>query len=85
MANKEEYHKSLAADYDRASIEHVPCGICLCPTHWTGTARCDPCWNVESGLKNYLRSDRGRQKIMAMVAEMDLKKGEDNAKATGQD
>jgi len=34
----------------------IPCAICGTPTTYTGTKRCNNCWEVEHRLADYLKS-----------------------------
>jgi hypothetical protein len=45
--------------------ETVPCKTCGTPTPMTGTKLCDPCWELEVRLEDYLR--RGGTKARVFV------------------
>ena len=38
----------------------IPCEICGKATSFTGTKRCNNCWEVEGRLPDYLQSTKGR-------------------------
>jgi hypothetical protein len=44
-------------------FETVPCTICSEPTRMTGTKLCDHCWNVNGGLRRFVRFAPGRRAI----------------------
>lgn len=46
-------------------VPTVPCATCGKETRYTGTERCDGCWEVERLLPNYLR---GGSKAIAFVS-----------------
>lgn len=48
--------------------ETVPCDTCKEPTTFTGTKRCNNCYEVEGRLSTYLRSARGRSLVRARLA-----------------
>jgi len=52
---REDVHKETAARLDRQRIPWVPCATCKRPTTFTGTERCNGCWEVEYRLVDYLR------------------------------
>lgn len=47
----------------------VPCESCGLPTTYTGTKRCNGCWEVESRLAEYLRSERGRAFVRGLLGD----------------
>jgi hypothetical protein len=47
----------------------VPCKTCGTPTNLTGTKLCNPCWEVERRLGDYLRSEQGRYNVRTALAE----------------
>ena len=47
-------------------MSSVPCKTCGTPTHMKGTQLCDPCWEVERRLENYLH--RGGTNAREFVA-----------------
>lgn len=58
--------------------EVCPCGICGAPTTYTGTQRCDPCWNMQHGLEraayllafgNEFARAKVRERLEAMLRE----------------
>ncbi len=48
----------------------VPCETCSTPTRMTGTKRCNNCWEVESRMEIYLRSENGRKFLRALLPEL---------------
>lgn len=48
--------------------EAVPCEVCGATTTFTGTKRCNNCWEVEGRLGEYLRSPRGLEAMIAAVS-----------------
>jgi hypothetical protein len=44
-------------------IEKVPCEICGTETQYTGTKRCDNCWEVETRIDYFLNHKKGRDFI----------------------
>lgn len=47
------------------ALSAVPCETCGEPTTYTGTKRCNGCWEVESRLADYVR--RGGVKAQARL------------------
>jgi hypothetical protein len=45
----------------------VPCEVCGVPTEYKGTMRCINCWEVESRLDCYLRSEKGLQFVIDRI------------------
>ena len=62
---RQDRHRMLAQDFAHRHISWVPCGTCETPTPNTGTKRCDPCFEIETGLNAYL--DEGGQKALEFV------------------
>ena len=51
--------------------ETIPCATCGAPTTYTGSRRCNLCWEVESRLVEYLRSEGGRAFVArALLTQM---------------
>ena len=48
----------------------VPCDTCGQPTTMLGTRRCDPCWEVEKRLRDYLKSRNGRVRALDLMAKI---------------
>jgi hypothetical protein len=48
--------------------ETIPCVTCGMPTPFTGTKRCNNCWEVESRLNQYLRSPKGETFVAKAMA-----------------
>ncbi len=42
----------------------IPCETCGDPTVFTGTRRCNNCWEVERRIELYLESPKGREFIV---------------------
>lgn len=55
--------------------ETVPCKTCGEPTKFTGTKRCNNCYEVESRLDSYLRNPKALQLIVRKIRENELKQG----------
>ncbi len=49
----------------------VPCETCGRPTTFTGTKRCDLCWNVERNLVEYLESPGGLAVARELLPKLD--------------
>lgn len=46
----------------------IPCETCGFPTEMTATKRCNRCWAVEGHLPEYVRTERGRAFVDALLA-----------------
>jgi hypothetical protein len=46
----------------------VPCTTCGFPTTFNYTGRCTNCWEVERRLKEYLKSENGREFVRKLLA-----------------
>jgi hypothetical protein len=55
--------------------ETVPCETCGDPTTYTGTKRCNNCYEVESRLDSYLQNPKALQLIVTKVRAIQLKEG----------
>lgn len=53
----------------------VPCETCGEPTTFTGTKRCNNCYEVESRLDKYLQNPKALQLIVRKIREDELKHG----------
>lgn len=49
----------------------VPCSTCGTPTPQLGTKLCDPCWEVQYRLEDYLKNEGGRRHVFALFKKMD--------------
>jgi hypothetical protein len=50
----------------------IPCKTCGKPTSMLGTKLCDPCWEVEHRLRDYLRGEGGKAFVRAALMEAQL-------------
>ena len=55
------------------TIKTVPCKRCGKPTSYLGTKLCNGCWEVESRLDDYLRSEKGRQYVHGKLCDLRYK------------
>jgi predicted ATP-dependent serine protease len=46
----------------------VPCTTCGFQTTFNYTGRCNNCWEVERRLKEYLKSENGREFVRKLLA-----------------
>jgi hypothetical protein len=46
------------------------CEICGKPTHYTGTKRCNNCWEVERRLPEFIRSANGLKAVAAALQQV---------------
>jgi hypothetical protein len=60
-------HSGYCRRCGRNACECVPCETCGELTAMTGTKRCDGCWEIERRLRDYLRSDGGREFVAAAL------------------
>ncbi len=49
-------------------VEEVPCETCGVPTTFTGTKRCNDCWEVEARIAGYLR--RGGLRAKRLIRDL---------------
>lgn len=56
-------------------METIPCETCGEPTTFTGTKRCNNCYEVESRLDKYLQNPKALQLIVKKIRENELKRG----------
>jgi hypothetical protein len=56
-------------------VETIPCETCGEPTTFTGTKRCNNCYEVESRLDKYLQNPKALQLIVRKLRESELKQG----------
>lgn len=54
------------------NIPTVPCETCNDPTTYTGTKRCNRCWEVERNLADYAKTPNGRQNLIRAVGIFDV-------------
>jgi len=52
-------------------MSKVPCETCGKPTRFTGTKRCDNCWEVEHRLERYLQSPGGQKQARDKMPLLD--------------
>ncbi len=52
--------KSPSFAFDKK--DEVKCEICGNNTPYIGTKRCDYCWEMEKGLRNFIRIDKNKAK-----------------------
>jgi hypothetical protein len=55
--------------------ETVPCETCGDPTTYTGTKRCNNCYEVESRLDSYLQNPKALLLLTGKLRELELKHG----------
>jgi hypothetical protein len=51
--------------------ETVPCETCGTPTRFTGTRRCNNCWEVERRLPDYMKSPKGWAFVRQYIPKLD--------------
>jgi hypothetical protein len=51
--------------------ETVPCETCGTPTPFTGTRRCNNCWEVERRLPDYMNSPKGWDFVRQYIPKLD--------------
>ena len=51
--------------------ETVPCETCGTPTPFTGTRRCNNCWEVERRLPDYMKSPKGWDFVRQHIPKLD--------------
>jgi hypothetical protein len=49
----------------------VPCDTCGEPTTFTGTKRCNNCWEVERRIQDYARSAKGKKFLLHTLVALD--------------
>ena len=50
----------------------VPCETCSEPTTYTGTKRCNGCWEVERRIQDYIRHPNGRKFLLQSLDTIDV-------------
>lgn len=53
-------------------VATVPCALCGEPTDFTGTKRCNNCWEVERRLDDFLKSANGRRLLLQKLNTIDV-------------
>lgn len=56
-------------------MEEVVCRICGEMTTYTGTRLCNNCWEVESRLERFARSENGRAYMKEVLAKEEVRNG----------
>ena len=51
--------------------ETVPCETCGTPTPFTGTRRCNNCWEVERRMPDYMKSPKGWDFVRQYIPKLD--------------